>query len=106
VITKSDKRNCTVVLDREKYDEKLNELLADCQTYTKLTRDPTLAVESKFIFELYKAESISQSQYYNLVAQMQLHLACMVYLKYTNPTRPFNRLSHLLILRCIICQNI
>lgn len=41
IITKADKGNCTVVLDKDDYLNKVNVMLADSNTYTPVPNDPT-----------------------------------------------------------------
>ena len=43
----ADKGRATVVMDRAQYDEKMNSLLDDRNTYRKLTGHPTLSIERK-----------------------------------------------------------
>ena len=55
VITKTDKGNCTVIIDNEKYEEKIFKLLNDKDTYVILKNDLTKNIEhklNKFIFDL------------------------------------------------------
>ena len=47
IIVPADKGCATVLLDRQKYDEKLLHLLSDETTYTKLKRDPAPSLERK-----------------------------------------------------------
>ena len=41
LILPSDKGRCTVVVDKISYEAKVNNLLSDTSTYTKLKKDPT-----------------------------------------------------------------
>ena len=41
LIISADKGNCTVVMDRKDYDDKVKELLGDESTYKVLKKDPT-----------------------------------------------------------------
>ena len=69
VITKADKGNCTVVIDEEKYEEKIFKLLNDKDTYVILINDLTKNIERKlikFIFDLYKIDCSSQKEYFYL----------------------------------------
>ena len=47
-ITKADKSNSFVILDKVNYVEKIDELLNDESTYTKLNKDPTIGVNKNF----------------------------------------------------------
>ena len=69
VITKADKGNCTVIIDKDKYEEKIFKLLNDKDTYVILKNDLTKNIEcklNKFIFELYKIDRLSQKEYFYL----------------------------------------
>ena len=53
VITKADKGNCTVIIDKDKYEEKIFKLLNDKNTYVILKNDLRKNIErklNKFIF--------------------------------------------------------
>lgn len=41
ILTRADKGNITVALDKETYKLKINEILQDDQTYVKVNRDPS-----------------------------------------------------------------
>lgn len=47
VVTKSDKGNVTVILNKTQYDDKVVELLQDRSVYTVLNRDPTQTIQTK-----------------------------------------------------------
>ena len=47
VIAPADKGNATVVMDQTAYDGKIRALLVDTNTYKRLTRDPTQALERR-----------------------------------------------------------
>ena len=47
-ITKADKSNSFVILDKSSYEEKLNDLLCDESTYSKIPSDPTIKVNKNF----------------------------------------------------------
>ena len=47
VILPADKGNATVVMDREEYDRKMQEMLDDEQTYRRLKKDPAPALERR-----------------------------------------------------------
>ena len=62
IITRSDKRNVTVAMDRASYVEKSYVLLDDADTYEIIVRDPTTSVENscnKLIKQLQTKEYIS-----------------------------------------------
>ena len=56
IILPADKGNATVVMDRDSYKEKINDLLDDDETYTKLKRDPTKKIERSICERLKSAE--------------------------------------------------
>ena len=69
VINKADKGNCTVLMDRVDYIEKMMMLLNDTSTYKLIKIDLTTNVErklNKFIYELYRNDKINQALYYHL----------------------------------------
>ena len=69
VITRADKGNCTVVLDKSDYEEKMHKILNDNSTYMLLKHDLTGNIErklNKYVFQLFKSKSISQNEYYHL----------------------------------------
>ncbi|KAI8510912.1 hypothetical protein Bbelb_118280 [Branchiostoma belcheri] len=49
LILPADKGRCTVVLDREQYDRKVQDLLGDKDTYMPLKKDPTNKFKGKII---------------------------------------------------------
>ncbi|XP_078621335.1 uncharacterized protein LOC144887811 [Branchiostoma floridae x Branchiostoma japonicum] len=56
VILPADKGRCTVVLDREQYDRKVQDLLGDKNTYAPLKKDPTSQFKGKIITALKELE--------------------------------------------------
>ena len=69
MITKADKGNCTVIIDKDKYEEKIFKLLNDKDTYILTKNDLTKSIErklNKFIFDLYKIDRLSQKEYFYL----------------------------------------
>ena len=57
MVIQADKGNCTVVLDKEEYIEKANEMLADTNTYRKLAKNPTNRVRSELMKILNRLKS-------------------------------------------------
>ena len=45
VVMKADKRNCFVVMDKKEYNEKMQALLSDPNTYNKVTKPPFKRIE-------------------------------------------------------------
>ena len=69
VITRADKSNCTVILDKSDYEEKMQKILNDNSTYMLLKHDLTGNIErklNKYVYQLFKNKSISQNEYYHL----------------------------------------
>ena len=69
MITKADKGNYTVIIDKDKYEEKIFKLLNDKDTYVLIKNDLTKSIErklNKFIFDLYKIDRLSQKEYFYL----------------------------------------
>ena len=67
-ILKADKGNCTVVMDKTDYDQKINDLL-NTSTYKKLNRDPTPSIEKKIstrLLSLHKAGTLPKNLYQRL----------------------------------------
>ena len=76
LILPSDKGRCTVVVDKISYEAKVNTLLSDTCTYTKLKKDPTRKYQSDLvaILKTLKEEKvIDDSLYYKLY-----HTACAI----------------------------
>ena len=66
MITKADKGNCTVIIDKDKYEEKIFKLLNDKDTYVVLKNDLTRNIErkqNKFNFELYEIVVVVSSSF-------------------------------------------
>ncbi|KAI8507908.1 hypothetical protein Bbelb_141480 [Branchiostoma belcheri] len=57
LILPADKGRCTVVLDREQYDRKVQDLLGDKDTYTPLKKDPTNKFKGKISSALKKLQT-------------------------------------------------
>ena len=94
VITKADKGNCTVIIDKDKYEEKIFKLLNNKDTYVLIKNDLTKNIEqkpNKFIFDLYKIDRLSQRNIFICVVLMLLHHAFMGYQRFINQTGLFNR---------------
>ena len=68
-ILPADKGRATVVLDADKYDQKVSALLEDTNTYVKLQKDPTKCYQTKLIKLLkeFKTEgNLSEAKYAKL----------------------------------------
>ncbi|KAL9960202.1 hypothetical protein ACROYT_G033624 [Oculina patagonica] len=69
VIMKADKGNCFVVMDRDEYDNKMESLLADRNTYEHITRSPFRRIERELnaiLLNLKKQQKIDESTYFKL----------------------------------------
>ena len=69
LVLPADKGRTTVVMDRARYDEKMNSLLDNRKTYKKLTKDPTPAIERKMnalLLQLKKKGAITDDLYSRL----------------------------------------
>jgi len=69
IITKADKRNITTVLDREWYDNKVNQMLDDEETYKRLKTNPTASTTTevnKFINNLLESNKITKEAGFRL----------------------------------------
>ena len=65
VITNSDKGNKTVVIYRDDYNQKMNQLLDDKKTYKTIRTDPTSKLQTmnqKLVNDLYKQQYINLSE--------------------------------------------
>ena len=69
VIMKADKGNCFVVLDREDYDNKMESLLADRNTYELITSSPFRRIErnlNAMLLNLKRQQKLNDSTYFKL----------------------------------------
>ena len=69
IILPADKGRTTVILDKQDYKEKVDNLLADTSTYTKLSRNPTSKFKNKLVNILRdwkRSKSISDQLYWRI----------------------------------------
>lgn len=69
IITTADKGNKTVIMYKENYKRKMEELLKDKTTYKQIQQDPTTKlqkVNNNFITKLYKDEHITKYDKFNM----------------------------------------
>ena len=69
LVIPADKGNCTVVMDRKDYDDKVQQMLSDQGTYKVLDKDPTQRTERKLnekLANLKRENKISDSLYNKL----------------------------------------
>ena len=82
VILKADKGNCTVIMDRPDYDQKINALLNDNDIYSKLVtkRNPLNHITkdvNDFVYQLLLDNKIKQDKYYWLHCSKAVMLLCL-----------------------------
>ncbi|XP_041461178.1 uncharacterized protein LOC121412434 [Lytechinus variegatus] len=68
-ILQADKGNATVIMDQDAYDDKIEEILQDKDTYSKLNRDPTQANERKInqqLLTLHRSDALPKALYFQL----------------------------------------
>ena len=89
-ITKADKSNSVVILDKSQYLEKMNEILADENTYISLNKNPLENVIKEFNAKL---KSILKDK--DLIKKFTTDASSLPYMyglikthKYNNPVRP------------------
>ncbi|CAB4041564.1 Hypothetical predicted protein, partial [Paramuricea clavata] len=74
IITKADKGNAVVIMDKAKYTEQVNEMLGDQTVYTRITdkrRNPTKQTETvleSILKELRRSGNITDREYWQLRA--------------------------------------
>ena len=69
MILPADKGSCTVLMDKEEYYQKVNTMLSDRKTYTKLKKDPSGNTKKQLISKLSslkEQDKISDAQYKHL----------------------------------------
>ena len=86
VITKPDKGNGVVILDRKLYDKAIQELISDTSKFEKLNEDSTLKREAslRFLRKLKQKNFFNENEYDKLYPSGSALLASMVLLKCTN----------------------
>ena len=92
VITKPDKGNGIVILDRKLYNNAIQELISDTCKFEKLNEDPTLNHEAslqRFLRNLKQKKFFNENEYDKLCPSGSVLALSMVLLKCTN--------SHLVI---------
>lgn len=61
MILPADKGRATVLLDRDEYDKKFQDMLDDTKVYQRLKRDPTPALERRINSTLFALENSNSS---------------------------------------------
>ena len=91
VITKADKGNCFVVLDKASYEEKMEDLLSDSNTYEKVNKPPFKRLERELnerLLRLKKQEKLDKSTYQWLHSSDGLPPAIRGSVKHHKPDNP------------------
>ena len=89
IITKPDKGNGVVILDRKLYDNAFQEIISDTSKFEKFNEDPTLKYEAslqRFLRKLKQKTFLEKMNMINCILLVQLLLVSMVLLKCTNFT--------------------
>ena len=89
VITKPDKGNEVVILDRKPYNNAIEEIISDTSKFGKLNEDPTLKREAslkRFLRNLKQKNFLIKLNMINCIFLVLLLLISMVLLKCTNST--------------------
>ena len=87
VITKPDKGNGVVILDRKLYNNAIEEIISDTSKFEKLNEDPTLKREAslqRFLRKLKQKTFLMKLNMINCILLVLLLLVSMVLLKCTN----------------------
>ena len=87
VITKPDKGNGVVILDRKLYNNAIEEIISDTSKFEKLNEDPILKHEASlqsFLRKLKEKNFLMKLNMINCILQVLLLLVSMVLLKSTN----------------------
>ena len=87
VITKPDKGNGVVILDRKLYNNAIEEIISDTSKFEKLNEDPTLKGEAslqRFLRKLKQNNFFSEIEYDKLYLLVLLLLVPMILLKFSN----------------------
>ena len=110
VILKSDKGNCTVIMDRPDYDQKINALLNDNDIYSKLVtkRNPLNNITkdvNDFVYQLLLDNKIKQNKYYWLHCSKAIMLRFYGLPKIYKVNAPLRPIVSLSILPRTIFQN-
>ena len=90
-ITKADKSNMFVMMDKAQYDEKMNNLLSDTSTYTKLRSDPLDKVISFFnsnLKSIFKNDKERCSSFTSYGSSLPYMYGLIKTHKQGNPIRP------------------
>ena len=91
IVMKADKGNCFVVMDRSDYDEKMQELLDDQQTYEKVTKTPFKKIErdlNAHLLQLKHEQKLDQNTYKKLHSTDAIPPAIRGSVKHHKPNNP------------------
>ncbi len=86
---KSDKGNCFVVMDKKEYDEKMQVLLSDPNTYDKVTKPPFKRIERELNSQLLKRQQkLDERTYKKLHSTDSIPPAICGSIKHHKPGNP------------------
>ena len=88
---KADKGNCFVVMDRTDYDEKMESLLSDKNTYEEIPRPPFRRIERELnanLLKLKKQQKLDDTTYRKLYSTDAIPPASRGSIKHHKPNHP------------------
>lgn len=91
-ILKADKGNKTIIMNRDDYNARMDQLLNDRNTYDKVQRDPTSRFQSKNNEIVRRLEDLGLLDY-RTASKLRIYKAVCPK-KYTGSPRRINRVSH------------
>ena len=102
VITKPDKGNGVLILDRKLYNNAIEEILLNTSKFEKLNKEPTLKRETslqRFLRKLKEKNFLMKLNIINCILLVLLLLVSMVLLKFTNSPLMINFLNFVRLFR-------
>ncbi len=91
IVMKADKGNCFVVMDRSDYDDKMNNLLNDRNTYEKVSKPPFKTIErqlNKRLLQLKREQKLDEHTYKKLHSTDSIPPAIRGSVKHHKPNNP------------------
>jgi len=85
LFTRADKGNTTVVLDKDEYTHKMEAMLSDSDTYTKISKDPTNKLTTgmrTLLMRWKKSDYIDARIYRNLLVTVHYIHLLHTYIRY------------------------
>ena len=109
-ITTADKGNCTVIIDKKDYDDKIMHLLNDCNVYQILpVGDMSIEITEKkintLVYGFAKENKITTTVSYQLRCDKAVTSKFMVYRKFIKVMLRLGLLNLLLVLLLIVERN-